>query len=114
MKSATIATAVLSALLAGPTLLVAQEHDIEHLVIEMASTPEQHRAVAQHYTKKAAEAREEAARHEQMARVYSGRLRAQPSGRQHCESLAKKFQEIATDYDGLAKLHEDQSRAPAP
>ena len=113
MKSTTIATAVLSALLAGPTLSLAQQHDIEHLVIEMASTPEEHRGVAQHYTMKAAEAREEAVRHEGMARLYAGQQRAQPQGRQHCENLAKKYQEIATEYDALAKFHEEQGRAPA-
>ena len=117
MKSATIATAVISALLVGPTLSLAQQHDIEHLVIEMASTPEEHRGVAQHYTMKAAEAREEAARHEGMARLYAGQQRAQPpgrtQGRQHCENLAKKYQEIATEYDALAKFHEEQGQPPA-
>jgi hypothetical protein len=113
MKSTTIATAILTALLSVPAISVAQDHDIEHLVIEMANTPEQHRAVAQHYTMKAAEAREEADRHEAMARVYARRRNARPDGRQHCEALANKYQEIATEYDALAKFHEEESRAPA-
>ena len=113
MKSKTIATALLSALLSGPALSLAQEHDIEHLVIEMASTPEEHRGVAQHYNMKAAEAREDAVRHEGMARIYGGQQRAQPQAREHCENLAKKYQEIATEYDALAKFHEEQSRLPA-
>jgi predicted secreted protein len=114
MKSTTIATALLSALLAGPTLSLAQEHDIEHLVIEMASTPQEHRAVAQHYTMKAEEAREQARRHEGMARIYAGQRSAQPQrGRQHCENLAKNYQAIATEYEELAKLHQEQSRNPA-
>lgn len=113
MKSTTIATALLSALLAAPTLSLAQDHTIDHLVIEMASTPEEHRGVAQHYTMKAEEAREDARRHEGMARVYAGQRNARADGRQHCENLAKKYQEIATEYDALAKFHEDQSQPPA-
>lgn len=113
MKSTTMATALLSTLLAAPTLSLAQEHDIEHLVIEMASTPAEHRSVAQHYTMKAAEAREDAVRHEGMARIYGAQQRAQPQARQHCENLAKKYQEIATEYDALAKFHEEQGRPPA-
>ena len=114
MYRKSITTALLSAMLAAPLVVVAQDHDIEHLVIEMASTPEEHQAVGQHYTMKAAEAREEARRHEGMARVYSGGGRsASRSGAQHCENLAAKFQEIAVEYDALAKLHQDLGKPPA-
>ena len=114
MTSRLIATAFLSAVLAGPTVALAQNHDIEHLVIEMASTPAEHQAVAHHYTMKANEARGEARRHEEMARIYAGSRSAQPQrGRQHCESLAAKYEEIATEYDELAKLHDEQSKGSA-
>ena len=113
MKSKTISTALLTALLSVPVISLAQDHTIDHLVIEMANTPEEHRGVAQHYTMKAEEAREDARRHEGMARVYAGQRNPRPDGRQHCEALAKKYQEIATEYDALAKFHEEQSRAPA-
>jgi hypothetical protein len=114
MHRKSITTALLSAMLAAPLVAVAQDHDIEHLVIEMASTPEEHQAVAQHYTMKAAEAREEARRHEGMARVYAGGGRsAQPRGRKHCENLTAKFEEIAVEYDELAKLHQELGKPPA-
>jgi hypothetical protein len=114
MYCKSITTALLSAILAAPLVAAAQDHDIEHLVIEMASTPQEHQAVAQHYKMKAAEAREDARRHEGMARVYAGGGRnAQPRGQQHCENLAAKFEEIAVEYDELAKLHQDQGKAPA-
>ena len=114
MNGKSIAAALLSAMLATPLVALAQEHDIEHLVIEMASTPEEHQAVANHYTLKAAEAREEARRHEGMARVYAGSRNAQPQrGRQHCESLATKFEEIAAEYEELAKYHQELGKAPA-
>jgi len=113
MDRKSITTALLSAMLAAPLAAVAQDHDIEHLVIEMASTPQEHQAVAQHYTMKAAEAREESRRHEGMARVYAGGGRSQPRGRQHCENLAAKFEEIAVEYDELAKLHQELGKPPA-
>jgi hypothetical protein len=115
MNRKSITTALLSAMLAAPLVAVAQDHDIEHLVIEMASTPEEHQAVGQHYTMKAAEAREEARRHEGMARVYAGGggRSARPGGRQHCENLAAKFDEIAVEYDALAKLHQELGKPPA-
>ena len=114
MNGKTITTALLSAFLAAPLIGFAQEHDIEHLVIEMASTPEQHQAVAQHYTMKAAEARDEARRHEGMARVYAGSRNAQPQrARQHCQNLATKFEEVAAEYDELAKFHQELGKTPA-
>jgi hypothetical protein len=113
MNGKTIATALLSAFLAAPLSGFAQDHDIEHLVIEMASTPEQHQAVAQHYTMKATEARDEALRHEGMARVYARSKNAQPQARQHCQNLATKFEEVAAEYDELAKLHQELSKTPA-
>ena len=113
-KGTVIAAALLSVLIGAPTLAQAQEHDIEHLVIEMASTPEEHLAVAQHYTMKAAEAREEVRRHEGMARLYAGSRSAQPQrGRQHCENLARNFEGIAVEYEELAKLHQELGKGPA-
>lgn len=115
MYRKSIMTALLSAMLAAPLVAMAQDHDIEHLVIEMANTPEEHQAVAQHYTMKAAEAREEARRHEGMARVYARRdgRTTSPGGRQHCENLAAKFEDIAGEYDELAKLHQGLGKTPA-
>jgi hypothetical protein len=114
MKATVIAAAFLGVLLGAPTLAPAQEHDIEHLVIEMANTPQEHLAGAQHYTMKAAEARDEVRRHEGMARLYGGGRNAQPQrGRQHCENLAKNFEDIAVEYEELAKLHQEMGKGPA-
>jgi hypothetical protein len=114
MNGKSITAALLSAFLAAPMIGFAQDHDIEHLVIEMASTPAEHQAVAQHYTMKAAEAREEARRHEGMGRVYaSGRSAGRQSPKQHCENLATKFEEVAAEYDELAKFHQELGKTPA-
>ena len=112
MKS-TIALTLLTGLLAMPVLAQAQQHDIEHLVIEMANTAQEHQAVAQHYRMKAQEARDEAARHQAMGQVYAARRSSTPQqGRQHCEALARQFQAIAGEYDGLAKVHDELSKNP--
>lgn len=114
MKPSTFALTLLASFLAAPAVSQAQPHDIEHLVIEMANTAEEHQAVAGHYRMKAQEARDEARRHEQMGRLYATRRSATPQrGRQHCESLAENFEEIAADYDELAKLHDELSKNPA-
>ena len=118
MKS-TIALTLLAAILAAPSAsqaqapAPAQQHDIEHLVIEMANTAQEHQAVAQHYRMKAQEARDEAARHQDMGRAYAARRSSTPQqGRQHCENIAKQFESIAGEYDELAKLHDTLSKNP--
>ena len=113
MKSTTIALGLLSVFLAAPVLAQAQQHDIEHLVVEMANTPQEHQAVAQHYRMKAQEARDESARHQAMGQLYAARRSSTPQqGRQHCENLAKQFQAVAGEYEELAKLHDEMSKNP--
>lgn len=109
-----IAAALLSTLLSLPTANAQQDHTLEHLVIEMASTRAEHNAVARHYTAQAEAARADARRHEEMARIYSGAGRAgQPQMRNHCEQLAKKYEEIAAEYDQLSRLHTEEARKAA-
>ncbi|RPI59536.1 MAG: hypothetical protein EHM50_09015 [Lysobacterales bacterium] len=113
MKHTTFAAALLAAFLAIPSISLAQRHDIEHLVVEMANTAQEHQAVAEHYRMKAQEARSEAERHEAMGRLYATRRSSTPQrGRAHCENLAKQFEAIAGEYDELAKLHDDMSKDP--
>ena len=106
-----LATVLLSALLAASGAAQAQDHTLEQLVVEMASTAAQHNAIAHHYATQAEAARGDASRHQQMARIYGGAGRAgQPQMRRHCEQLATKYEEIAAEYDQLAKLHTDEAR----
>jgi hypothetical protein len=113
MKSMTIAMTLLAAFLAAPSLSQAQQHDIEHLVVEMANTAQEHQGVAEHYRMRAQEAREEAASHQEMGRIYTRRRSSTPQLAQHCENLARKYNEIAADYDALAKEHDEISKNPA-
>ena len=113
MKTTIIGTTLLAALFAVPSISQAQQHDIEHLVIEMANTAQEHQAVAGHYRMKAQEAREESRRHEAMGRLYGTQRSATPQrGRQHCENLAEQFGNIAGEYEELAKLHDELSKNP--
>jgi hypothetical protein len=48
-----------------------------------------------------------------MGRLYATRRSSTPQqGRQHCDNLAKQFQAIAGEYEGLAKLHDELSKNP--
>jgi hypothetical protein len=104
-------TAVACGMLIAPGVTLAQdETTLEHLVVEMASTPAEHEAVARHYAARADEARQEMRRHERMARAYTASKTSQPQRmRNHCLALASKYGEIATEFDELAKLHEGEA-----
>ena len=104
MKNGLVA-ALVSAMLVAPGAILAQEETLEQLVIEMASTAAEHKAVADYFTARAEEARREVRRHEGMARAYTTSKTPQPQMRNHCQQLATKYEEIAAEYDELAKLH---------
>ena len=111
MKSSVV-FALTSALLVGSANAVAQTNDpadLEHLVIEMATTSAQHHAVAGHYTAKAEEARREMRRHEEMARTYMLGKTPRPQMRDHCLKIAKSQGDLAAEDDELAKLHEQEA-----
>src|SRR5512138_8265 len=110
MNRKIVAAALLSAFLTAPSIGVAEEHDLEQLVVEMAHTRQEHQALVNHYRMKAEDARATARSHQALAKTYATQRNAQPQARQHCEDLAKKFDEIANDYDGLAKYHEEMSK----
>ena len=102
-----------AALFVAPLSIRAQDEGVEHLVIEMASTPAQHAALARHYLSEAEGARRETRRHEQMARAYDqGKTAVGMPARGHCRRLAEQFTEIAQEYEELAKLHEAESKKP--
>jgi hypothetical protein len=114
MKKAIFAALIYASLLAAPAAVFAQDDSLEDLVIEMASTRAQHTAVANYYAAKAEEARQEVRRHEHMADSYGHSKTSQPQQmRNHCLGLAKKYGEIAAEYDELAKLHQNEAQKAA-
>jgi len=77
---------------------------LEHLMIENADTPEEHGALARYYQMKAADARSLAEEHRAMARRYmGGKITERQAMMRHCERIAELNDELATQYEGLAK-----------
>ena len=102
-------TAVLALALVVPASLAfaAEEHGLEQVLIESASTPAQHQALADHFRARAAEARREAERHRAMAKSYGGgKAAVAASQRAHCDKLAESFDAQAKEYDELAAIHD--------
>ena len=103
------------ALPAVPVLAAEAGHSLEETMVESASTPAQHQALADYFHEKAEAARHAAARHRSMAKRYEGgRMARSPSlPSTHCTKLAKSFDEQATEYDALASAHEAEAKAEA-
>lgn len=115
MNSRILMTIVASALISIPVIAQADSPpSLEQLVIEMADSPSEHSAVANHFRAKAAEARGEVRKHESMSRVYGGgKLNTRIQMRGHCNKLAEQYGATATEYEELAKLH-DAAAVAAP
>ena len=85
---------------AGAGFAHAADTDFENQ-IAAASTPAQHEELASEYRAQATEAREKAEKHRRMAKRYEqGKSVLSQAG--HCNSLAKRYEENAKDYDALA------------
>ena len=113
MHAIRTAVVVLALALAMPApALAAEESDLEQVMVETASTPAQHQALADHYHARAAAARREAERHRKMAKVYGGTrsYRSQRPPGTHCTKLAAGFDAQATEYDALAATHEAEAK----
>jgi hypothetical protein len=89
-----------------------QEHSLEQLVVEMANTPSEHAALAAHFRAKAESARAQARRHESMASAYTGgKLMQREAMKSHCQKISSSYKTMADEYEALAKLHDDASKA---
>ena len=115
MRSVSIpAVALATALALGAATPAAAEsaHDLEALVIELATTPAQHKAVAEHYRAEAADARKQAERHRSMGKSYgAGKFVQRQEMQKHCDALAADYEAQAKQYDELAQLHEREAGA---
>jgi hypothetical protein len=108
MNSRILMTIVATALISIPMAALADSPaSLEQLVVEMADSPAEHAAVANHFRAKAAEARGQASKHESMSRAYSGgKLNTRIQMRGHCDKLAEQYGAMAAEYEELAKLHD--------
>lgn len=79
---------------------------LEVLLVEMATTPKQHLALAKYYNAKADAAIEEARLHRSMKRVYTGaNIRDHQRMADHCERIVSGQETLAKEYRELASGH---------
>jgi hypothetical protein len=112
MRRLTVLTATL-ALFAAPLAPVAFAHDteLEKALIESASTPKEHAALAHYYEGKAAEARKAAEEHREMGKTYSGVKATQLAAmKDHCDKLAAADEAEAKEYDAMAAAHKEMAK----
>jgi hypothetical protein len=111
LRVACLALALAFALSAAP-VSAGEDDDLEQTMVETASTPAQHQALADHFHARAEAARRAATRHRAMGKVYGGGRMARsphpPST--HCTKLADMFDAQATEYDALAAAHEAEAK----
>jgi hypothetical protein len=92
-----------------PAIALAEDtssHSLEQVLIDSASTPKEHQALASYYAGKAAEARKEAESHRSMGKTYSGAKGSQLAAmKDHCEKLATLYDEQAKEFDAMAAAH---------
>ena len=102
------------AIAAAPIAGIASADDdsaLEQLMVESASTPAQHQALAKYYHSKAAAAKAEADNHRSMMRSYSGTSVPMAKQRaEHCNKLAALSDSEAAEYEKLAASHEAQAK----
>ena len=103
--------AVALALFAAPSFAAGEEHSLEQILVESASTPAEHQALASHFRAKAAAARAEAKEHRSRAESYGGtKLVVAAAQRKHCNDLATNLEAQAKLYDELAAAHEVEAK----
>lgn len=86
----------------GQTPNTTTQH-LEHLMVEKATTPADHQALARYYRMKAADAQSLAQEHREMAKRYHGKPGQVRNMKQHCDKIADLNEELAAQYEALAK-----------
>jgi hypothetical protein len=89
----------------------AGDASLEQALIEGASTPQQHAALANYYEARAADERKDAEAHRAMGKSYAGTKMTQAAAmKDHCDKLAKAAEEQAKEYDALATAHRSMAK----
>jgi len=101
------------ALLAAPFAPIARADSgsLEQILVESATTPQQHAALASYYAGKAAEARKDAEAHRAMAKAYGGVKASQLAMmKEHCDKLAALYEDQAKEFDMMASMQRDMAK----
>ena len=106
----TIATVAAGCLLAlAPAAGWAQapaSDSLLQVLVDSASTPAQHQALARYFRAEAAKAKALAETHRAMSRSYSGKPGEIRNMNKHCDQIVKLNQDLAAQYESLAKAEE--------
>lgn len=98
----------------APGVAVADDpssHSLEQVLIESASTPKEHQALANYYAGQAAAARKDAEYHRAMGKAYSGgKITQLAMMKDHCEKLAVLSDDEAKEFDMMASMHRDMAK----
>jgi hypothetical protein len=106
---AMVAAGCLLALAPGAAWAQAQASASDNLLqvlVDSANTPAQHQALARYFRARAAEAKALAETHQAMSRSYSGKPGEIRNMNKHCDQIAKLNQDLAAQYESLAKAEE--------
>lgn len=99
-------TALLQLALVAPMTGIARDEQVRELLVSAAVTPDEHLAAAEFYDAKARDARVEAARHREMGERYAdGIMGDRKTQKEHCDRIAELHQEMAEEYEALARIH---------
>ncbi len=90
----------------------AQEGKNIDQMISEAKTPADHEAISAYYEKEAQDAHQKHADHQKMSDSYATIpvLKTKTGAVAHCNTIAKKYAEIAKEYEALAKLHKNAAK----
>jgi hypothetical protein len=84
---------------------------LEQVLIESATTPKAHAALANYYTAQAAAARKEAEEHRAMAKAGGGGKASQIAAmKEHCDKLATLYDDQAKEFDAMASMHQGMAK----
>jgi hypothetical protein len=112
----TIATLVAGCLLAlAPAMGWAQapvggDEGLLQVLVDSAKTPAEHQALARYFRAQAADAKALAETHQAMSRSYSGKPGELRNMNKHCDQIAKLNQDLAAQYEAMAKAEEAAAR----
>ena len=83
--------------LSAAPAVAGDDHDLEEMMVETASTPAQHQALADHF-------------HARIGLAHRAMARSPQPPSTHCTKLADMFDAQAKEYDALAAAHEAEAK----
>ena len=81
------------------------------VLVDGAKSPAEHQALARYFRQQAADAKSLAETHKAMSRSYSGKPGELMNMNKHCDQIAKLNQDLAAQYEAMAKAEETAAAA---